>query len=378
MEEGNDEPPANRQSYSSKLVKTIEDHKKIALSPDKSKGEIAVCNPASWGEHFIYRVRERWDNKYRERSVVKKDGEVILSPEYEYEKDGIEDARISRNPKDGKYYIIYTAYNENRQYGGAKVALATTKDFKKIHKRGIMGPQIRLEEGIELAGGKDSYYGSIFDNELREGRKNNSNSNPFIMDKDATIVYSLEGKSILLHRVGDGIQATPFDSIEQLQTQEFWRDTFGKLESQTILYPGENWASEKVGLGGTPIDIDGRMVGHVHGVEMKNTGRLTEYTYNSTFAEFCPDTYKITSIIRDPLLNPNPDYVFIEDSKGGRIIKYINFATEMTINSEFSNMISNHSGIGDYAIEKRTCSKPWVLAELRKPHNLIQNWEQFN
>ncbi len=368
-----DEPPASQQSCESGLVKIVKDHKEITLLPNKSKGEIAVCNPASYGKHFIYRVRERWNNKYGERSVVKKDGKTILFPEHEWEKDGIEDARISRNPKNGQYYITYTAYNEDKKKGGAKVALATTEDFKEIHKHGIIGPQIRLEEGIELTGGKNSYYGSMFYREFQEERKNSPNSNPFIMDKDATIVYSSEGKSILLHRIGDSIQATPFDSIKQLQTQEFWKDTFGKLKDQTILYPGEKWASEKVGLGGTPININDRIIGHIHGVKRKNTGTLTEYTYNSTFAEFSPDTYEIISIIRDPLLSPNPDFVFIEESEKETIKKYINFATAMTVTS---NMISNFSGVGDYAIEKRTTSKNYQLAELKKRHNLIQNWNR--
>ena len=194
------------------------------------------------------------------------------------------------------------------------------------------------------------------------------------MDKDATIVYPPHGKPILLHRIGDSIQATPFNSIKELQTQEFWRNAFGRLEKETILYPGENWASEKVGLGGTPINIDGRMIGHVHGVTRKNTGNLTEYTYNSTFAEFDPDTYKITSILRDPLLTPNPKFVFIEESKNEIIKKFINFATAMDVTS---NIISSYSGVGDCAVEVRTTNKNHQLAELKKSHNLIQNWDRL-
>ena len=288
------------------------------LLPDESKGEIAVCNPASYENHLIYRVREKWNNKHGERSVIKKEGKIILFSEYRYEKDGIEDPRISKNEK---FNIIYTAFNEDKQHGGAKIALATTEDFKTIQKHGIIGPEIRLEEGIKLAGGPNSYYGAIFDKKLKEIRKDDSNANPYIMDKDATIVYSSRGKSILLHRIGDSIQATPFDSIKQLQTEDFWRFKFGELENETILYPGESWASEKVGLGGTPVNINGREIGHIHGVKMKKTGNLTEYTYNSTFAEFNPDTYKLISILRDPLLNPNPNYTFVEKSKNETIKK---------------------------------------------------------
>lgn len=373
--DNSNEPFSTRKLYNPKLVETVKDHKRIFLSPDSSKEEIAVCNPALYDNHFIYRVRKKHNNKYGEISVIKKDGETILFPEHEWEKDGIEDARISKNPKDGKYYITYIAYNEDRQNGGARIALATTEDFRTMHKHGIIGPQIRLEEGIKLAGGKNSYYGSIFEKELQEERKNNPNSNPYIMDKDATIVYSSKGNSILLHRIGDSIQATPFDSIKQLQTQEFWRHKFGKLEEETILYPGEKWTSEKVGLGGTPIDINGRKIGHIHGVERQDIENIVKFTYHSTFAEFDPDTYKIISIIRDPLLTPNPDYIFIEKSEKETIKKHINFATAIAVTPD---KIFTYSGVGDYAIEERTTSKKHQLLELKRPHNLIENWGRPN
>jgi len=241
-----DEPP-NRGNISN-LVKTIQqDKKSIILLPSGSQGEIAVCNPAICEDHFIYRVREKTNNKYGEKSIIRyrelitpyklsEESRIILVPESEDEKDGIEDARISKN---GQYDIVYVAYNEDKNEGGAKVALATTEDFKTIQKHGIIGPKIKLEEAIKLAGGPNSYYGEVFDKELREERKVNPNINPFVMDKDATIVYAKSEQPILLHRVGNAIQATPFNSIKELQSQKFWRNKFSKLEEETILYPGE-------------------------------------------------------------------------------------------------------------------------------------------
>ncbi|MCK5449407.1 hypothetical protein KAI32_00925 [Candidatus Pacearchaeota archaeon] len=371
-----DEPPPRQNSCNSNLVEIVRDKKSIFLSPDEKKGELAVCNPALWGDKdddiFLYRAREKWKNNYGERSVIKEypSGRVILSPEHEYEIDGVEDPRISKN---GTFNIIYTAFNEDL---GARIALATTDDFKKIHKRGIIGPQIRLEEGIKFSGGKDSYYGSIFYKELQEKRKKNSNLKDYIMDKDATIVYTPKGKSILIHRVGDSVQATPFNSIEDLQTKDFWVDTFGKLEEQTILYPGEYWASEKVGLGGTPINIDGRIIGLVHGVEKikRRRGNLIEYFYNSTVVEFDPNTYEIISIIRDPLLEPNPDYPFIENSRDETIIKNINFATAFRVKP--NGTLEIFSGVGDKAIESRTTNLKYILDGLSNRHNLTENWKR--
>jgi len=383
MEEDNEPPDRKRNSN---LVKTIQqDKKSIILLPSKSKGETAVCNPAAYKKHFIYRVREKANNGYGEKSLIKyrelitpyelsEESRTILVPEFEYEKDGIEDARVSKN---GKYNIIYVAYNEDKQNGNAKVALATTEDFKTIQKHGIIGPKIKLEEAIKLAGGPDSYYGKIFDKELRAERKENPNINPFVMDKDATIVYAKSGQPILLHRIGNCIQATPFNSIKELQSQDFWRNKFSKLEEETILYPGEKWAPKKVGLGGTPIDIDGRKIGHIHGVTKEESENLIKYTYKSTFAEFDPETYHIKAIVRDPVLLPDPKYIFIEKNGKNTIKKYINFATGMAIDPKDDSVICNYSGVGDYGIELRTNNlKQWLLKELEHPHNKIENWQR--
>ncbi|MBU2576099.1 MAG: hypothetical protein KKF50_00070 [Nanoarchaeota archaeon] len=390
MEE-DDEPP-NRGGIST-LVRTVQgDRKSIILLPSESLEEIAVCNPAVCENHFIYRAREKANNRYGEKSVVRyrklitlyqlsEESRKILVPEFEYEKDGIEDARVS---KDGQYNIVYVGFNEDHENGGAKVALATTEDFKDIQKHGIIGPQVRLEEAIRFAGGPNTYYGGIFDIELRGERKKNPGVNPFVMDKDATIVYAKSGQPIFLHRVGNAIQATPFDSIKDLQNPAFWEYNFGKLEEDTILYPGRRWAPEKVGLGGTPITIidsegNERKIGHVHGVEKKESEKLTEYIYKSTIAEFDPETFHIKAIIRDPILLPDPKYIFIEKDGEYTIKKYINFATGIAIDPNDDSIICNYSGLGDYGIELRTNNlKQWLLKELSNPHNSIENWQRVN
>jgi len=363
------------------------DYRKMLLMPDSKLGEIAVCNPARLGEHFVYRVRVRADNAYHEKSLVKYqkinnslrlngNPRTILSPEYEYEKDGIEDPRISKNEE---YNIVYTAFNEDGQNGGAKIALATTEDFKRIKKHGIIGPEIRIKEVTEVLG-ENSYYGKILNRERRDLENQNLPLNPFIMDKDATIVYTPSGKKILLHRIANAIQATPFNSFEDLQKKEFWLENLKKLENQTILYPSrkdssESWASEKVGLGGTPRDIEGRLIGHIHGVEKKITGSLTEYTYRSTFAEFDPETYKITSILRDSPLNPHPDFALIEKHENDVTKKYINFATEVYLSLRGTSKVCSLSGAGDMGIELRAVDKDWLIRSLSHPHNSIKNWE---
>ena len=381
MEE--EEPPDHESAVSSRNRSS--DKKQILLLADVSLNEMAVCNPAVCAPHFIYRVREKTDNRYGERSLIKYqklinpyklsgNPRTIIASEHEWELDGVEDARISKN---GLYHIVYTAFNQNEQDGGARIALATTEDFKKIKKEGIIGSPIRLEEAVKLVGGANSYYGKQFAETLDAVRHGGKASNPYIMDKDATIVYNVKGKPILLHRMGNAIQAMPFDTLNDLKNEGFWRYKMSELEKDTILYPGEKWASEKVGLGGTPINIEGRIIGHIHGVKKIESKKKTIYIYNSTFAEFDPETYHIRAILRSPVFKPSRQLVLTE-SGGEKIIKkYVNFATGMTIDPDNPSIICNYSGIGDQGIELRTNNlKQWLLTELSNPHNHIANWQR--
>lgn len=71
----------------------------------------------------------------------------IIKPEYKWERYGCEDPRITK--LGNTYYIFYTALSEPA-YGkkeGVRIALATTKDFKKIKKYGLIGPNVKSKAG---------------------------------------------------------------------------------------------------------------------------------------------------------------------------------------------------------------------------------------
>ena len=371
------EPPdnLNRQKVS-KLIKMIQDQRKLFLSPDKSKGEIAVCNPSSYDGHMIYRARKKWKkNKYGEISVIKKDGRVIITPEYNYEKDGIEDGRLSR--EGDTYMITYIAFNEDIENGGPKIALATTKDFKKIDKYGIIGPQVRFEEAISLVG-PNSYYGKHWAKKLKEMKKNNPNINPFIPDKDAALEYMPEIKKwALWHRLEPAIQIAYADKISDFQSHKFWINQIKNLEKHTILKPGGEWATEKVGLGGLPVTIEGRKIGHIHGVEKKEKEKLTQYFYRGTFVEFDPKTNKVIAALRDPMLIPDNQDLLVETSEEGhRTEKYVNFPTILKMGPDNQDTLLTISGLGDKNIGSRTHNKDHILKELANPHNSIDNWNK--
>jgi predicted GH43/DUF377 family glycosyl hydrolase len=128
------------------------------LSPDVSHPweAAAVFNwcPAKEGRmtHALYRalsVPDLLDGQHRSVSVightVSKDGvhfsdrKPFIVPEYDFEKYGCEDPRVTKLGT--KYYIFYTALsNYPFNADGIRVAMAITKDFKKIDKKALVTP----------------------------------------------------------------------------------------------------------------------------------------------------------------------------------------------------------------------------------------------
>jgi len=63
----------------------------------------------------------------------------LIAPEYDWEKYGCEDPRVTKI--DNKFYIFYTALS-NYPYNAEciKIAVAITKDFKKIEEKHLVTP----------------------------------------------------------------------------------------------------------------------------------------------------------------------------------------------------------------------------------------------
>jgi len=102
--------------------------------------------------HALYRALSEpdlLDGQHRSVSVIghctSKDGvhfsdrKPFIVPEYDFEKYGCEDARVTKLGTN--YYIFYTALsNYPFNADGIRVAMAVTKDFKKIEKKALVTP----------------------------------------------------------------------------------------------------------------------------------------------------------------------------------------------------------------------------------------------
>lgn len=91
-----------------------------------------------------------------------RDNKPLIKPEYKWEKYGCEDPRITKIGK--VFFIFYTALSKPA-YGkkeGIRIALATTKDFKKVKKYGIIGPDVKSKAGALFPERIDGKVGMLF------------------------------------------------------------------------------------------------------------------------------------------------------------------------------------------------------------------------
>lgn len=176
---------------------------------------------------------------------------ALISPEFEYEKHGIEDPRIVKI--EDLYYLTYTAYDGVNALG----ALATSKDLINFDKRGIIVPKIAYEEFNRLAETKDiideKYYRFNQHNHIdeKEGLK------MLLWDKDVVFFpRKIDGKLCFLHRIRPEIQiVVKLDSIKDL-TKEFWKKYLTSFKDYIVLAPKYDQGISYIGGGCPPIETE--------------------------------------------------------------------------------------------------------------------------
>ncbi len=175
----------------------------------------------------------------------------LISPEFEYEKHGIEDPRIVKI--EDLYYLTYTAYDGVNALG----ALATSKDLIHFDKKGIIVPQITYEDFNRLAETNgpidEKYYSFNQHNEITEkdGMK--------ILLWDKNVIFfprKINGKFCFFHRIRPEIQiVVKIESLDDL-TEQFWRDYFIHFNDHIVLSPKKNQGISYIGGGCPPIETE--------------------------------------------------------------------------------------------------------------------------
>jgi predicted GH43/DUF377 family glycosyl hydrolase len=200
-------------------------------------------------------VAERWDTPF-------------MLPEFEYETQGVEDARIVKI--DELHYLSYTGYDGINARG----ALATSKDLIKFKKHGPIVPPITYSKFVFLA----ESTGLVNENYYRNHKFYYQEADPEkkMMLWDKNVVFfprRIDGKLVFLYRIRPGIQIVKVNSLDDL-TKEFWKAYFPDFHNHIVMDPVYQHESDYIGSGCPPIETKYGWVLIYHGVESTERGLI--------------------------------------------------------------------------------------------------------
>jgi predicted GH43/DUF377 family glycosyl hydrolase len=230
-----------------------------------------VLNPAIYSDgdtlHVFYRAvnRENYSSigycKIKEVKDVFDRKEVpVLYPQFEYEKQGVEDPRIVKI--DDVFYLTYTAYDGINALG----ALATSSDLIHWEKRGLISPQYSYEEFKHLAESRgelsEKYF--RFNGKYIVPKKNRKKV--MVWDKNVILFpKKIKNKFYFLHRIKPDIQIIAVTDLSEL-THSFWDSVFLLFSDYILITPKYDHEVSYVGGGCPPIETEKGWLLIYHGV----------------------------------------------------------------------------------------------------------------
>ena len=253
---------------------------------DKSFELEGVLNPAvikvSHRIHLFYRAVAK-DNYstigYCELSspmvILHRNDEPLLSPQFEYEFQGLEDPRIVLI--DQTFYLTYTAFNGINALG----ALATSTDLINWERHGIIVPQITYEEFkhfLEAEGSVHEKY--IRFNDYQKSHEKQDRT-VFMWDKNLILFpRKINNNFCFLHRIRPDIQiVVEIERLEDL-TINFWQNYFLKFDEHIVLAPKYDHEVSYIGSGCPPVETADGWLLIYHGVHDTVNG----YVYSACAA----------------------------------------------------------------------------------------------
>ena len=192
----------------------------------------------------------------------------VISPEYEYESQGVEDPRLVKI--DYEYFLSYTAYDGVNAMG----ALALSKDLIDWHKLGVIVPQITYNEFINFT--KDS---QVNKNYVRYNSEANitkeEKKNMLLWDKNLIFFpRRINNKLCFLHRIRPEIQiVVAVENLNQLTTV-FWKDYFLNFHKYVVLSPKYEHEISYIGAGCPPLETEFGWLLIYHGVHDNANGHV--------------------------------------------------------------------------------------------------------
>lgn len=231
--------------------------------------------------------------------VVERRSEPLLSPQADYECNGMEDPRIVQI--DGLYYLTYTAYDGNNAMG----ALATSEDLEHWQRHGIITPQLSFDNFREISAADENITNKYFRFDSSQEAETMQGKKLFVTDKDLVMFpRKINGKFYILHRLKPDIQLIVVDKLSKL-TDEFWRDYFLHFSEHIIFRPKYAHESSYIGAGCPPIETPQGWLMIYHSVHDTVNG----YIYSASAALLDLEHPEIElARLPYPLFSPETEY----------------------------------------------------------------------
>ncbi|MBU4480412.1 hypothetical protein KKG48_03150 [Patescibacteria group bacterium] len=225
--------------------------------------------------HFVFRALSPSNNSSIGYSLSSdgvhfKKHRQFIKPEYDWEKYGCEDPRVTK--LNGKFYIFYTALSTFPfSADGIKVGLAITKDFKKIEKHPVT---------------------------------------PFNSKAMTLFPKKINGKMVAIlsantDRPPSGTYIAYFDKESDIWSPEYWEEWYANLNYHEI--PLTNSPQDHVEIGAPPIKTkDGWLLLYSY-IQNYFSEEETVFGIEAVLLDL-DNPQKVITRIRRPLLVPREEY----------------------------------------------------------------------
>ena len=315
----------------------------------------AVLNPACIQKdgitHMFYRAVSNNNIssigycQLKDNKVVKRLRAPVLFPEYDYEKIGVEDPRITLLGR--TYYLFYTAYDGKN----ALISYAISKDLIHFAKQGPISPKISYDEAEDIFRNSKVTEKYIAFEALY---KKNCGKDILLFEKDASLFpQKFKHKFALLHRILPGIQIIYFNNFSEL-TEDRWRDYLKNLGDFVVLDPLFRFENRNIGGGCPPVKTkDGWLIIY-HAVENTPFGKI--YHASAALLDL-KNPLKVLGRLKEPLFSPKASW-----EKTG-IINNVVFPTGAVVRDK---RLYIYYGAADKLIAAKSVDFTELLTEIKK------------
>jgi predicted GH43/DUF377 family glycosyl hydrolase len=323
------------------------------------KSEVAFENKAVFNPtcvevdgitHMFYRALDQNDVssigycQLKDNRVIMRAKQPVIFPEFDYEKMGTEDPRITY--LSGTYYMFYTGYDGKN----ALICYATSPDLITFTKHGVISPQMSYDEAEDIFRSQVQRKYTLF--EMFYKQRNGQDI--LLFEKDASLFpKKIDGQFALLHRILPGIQLIKFNDFSEL-TEDHWREYLKDLQNNIVMDPLYWFENRNVGGGAPPIETEDGWLIIYHTV----ADNLSEKTYYASAALLDKaNPMKVIGRLKEPLFSPVATW-----EKFG-VVNNVVFPTGCVVSG---NKLTIYYGAADSVIAAKSLNLTDLLFELKK------------